>query len=162
VSGAGLALRRARVLRGGRSITVPAPLDELPLLARAGTLLALLPPDVDTLADYGDRSAAKSLNEAAGQRGLLAFPRGSSSTRLEDGGTVRSHERAGAWSLSMGSTRRRTWTIQAALATLRHPLRPCGVAARGGKLRGWRFDGRTKVLRATFTTRRGTLVARGC
>jgi alpha-glucosidase len=162
VSGAGLALRRARVLRGGRSITVPAPLDELPLLARAGTLLALLPPDVDTLADYGDRSAAKSLNEAAGQRLLLAFPRGSSSTRLEDGGTARSRERAGAWSLSIGSTRRRTWTIQAALATLRHPLRPCGVAARGGKLRGWRFDRRTKVLRATFTTRRGTLVARGC
>ena len=44
---------------------MPAPLDELPLLARAGTLLALLPSDVDTLADYGDRSAAKSLNEAA-------------------------------------------------------------------------------------------------
>ena len=58
-------------------ITVPAPLDELPLLARAGTLLALLPPDVDTLADYGDRSAATSLAEAAGRRVLIAFPRGS-------------------------------------------------------------------------------------
>jgi alpha-glucosidase (family GH31 glycosyl hydrolase) len=158
----GLSLRRARVLRGGRSVTVPAPLDELPLLARAGTLLALLPPDVDTLADYGDRSAAKSLNEAAGRRVLLAFPHGSSSTRLEDGGTVRSHERAGTWSLGIGSTRRRTWKIEAALATLRHPLRPCTVTATGGRLRGWRFDRRTKVLRATFATRRGTLVARGC
>ncbi len=32
------------------SVTLPAPLGELPLLARAGTLLSLLPPDVDTLA----------------------------------------------------------------------------------------------------------------
>ena len=162
VSGAGLALSRARVLHGGRSITVPAPLDELPLLARAGTLLALLPPDVDTLADYGNRSAAKSLDEAAGRRVLIAFPRGASSTRLEDGGVVRSRERAGAWSLAIASTRRRTWTIEASLATLRHPLLPCAVAARGGRLRSWRFDRRTKVLRATFATRRGTLVARGC
>ena len=162
VSGAGLELRRARVLRGARSITVPAPLDELPLLARAGTLLALLPPDVDTLADYGNRSAATSLDEAAGRRVLIAFPRGASSTRLEDGGVVRSRERAGTWSLSIGSTRQRTWKIEASLATLRHPLRPCAVAARGGRVRGWRFDRRTKVLRATFATRRGTLVARGC
>jgi hypothetical protein len=143
-------------------VTVPAPLEELPLLARAGTLLALLPPDVDTLADYGDRSAAKSLNEAAGRRVLLAFPRGRSSARLEDGGVVRSSERPGGWSLSIRSSRRRTWTIEASLATLRQPLRPCSVAARGGKLRGWRFDRRTTVLRATFATRRGTLVARGC
>ena len=158
----GLSLRQARVLRGGRSVSVPAPLDQLPLFARAGTLLALLAPDVDTLADHGNRSPAKSLDEAAGRRVLLAFPRGSSSARLEDGGVVRSRERAGAWSLSIASTRRRAWRIEASLATLRHPLRPCSVAVRGGKLRGWRFERRTKVLRATFATRRGTLVARGC
>ena len=160
--GEGLSLRRAHMLRGGRPVTVPAPLDELPLLARAGTLLALLPPDVDTLADYGERSGARSLNEAAARRLLLAWPRGSSSTRLEDGGLVRSRERPGAWSLSIASSRRRTWKIEASLATLRRPLRPCTVAARGGTLRGWRFDRRTKVLRATFATRRGRLVARGC
>src|SRR5215217_403858 len=82
--GGRLSLRRARVLRGGRSVNVPAPLDELPLLARAGTLLALLPPDVDTLAEYGNRSPATALDEAAGRRVLIAFPRGRSSARLED------------------------------------------------------------------------------
>ncbi|HEX2416261.1 MAG TPA: TIM-barrel domain-containing protein, partial [Thermoleophilaceae bacterium] len=41
-SDGGLDLRRSRVLRGGRRVRVPAPLDELPLLARAGTLLPLL------------------------------------------------------------------------------------------------------------------------
>jgi hypothetical protein len=75
---------------------------------------------------------------------------------------VRSRERPGGWSLTIGSSRRRTWRIEASLATLRRPLRPCSVVARGGKLRGWRFDRRTKVLRATFVTRRGTLVARRC
>ena len=75
---------------------------------------------------------------------------------------VRSRERARTWALSIGSTRRRTWKIEASLATLRHPLRPCSLAVRGGRLRGWRFDRRTKVLRATFATKRGTVVARGC
>ena len=77
----GLSLGRARVLRGGRSVSLPAPLDELPLLARAGTLLPLLSPDVDTLAAYGDRAPAVSLHERQGERVLLAFPRGRSSAR---------------------------------------------------------------------------------
>ncbi len=158
----GLSLRRARVLRGGRSVVLPAPLDELPLLARAGALLALLPPDVDTLASYGDRSAATSLAESAGRRVLLAFPRGSSSTRLEDGGAVHSRERPGEWSLTIDSSRRRTWKIEAALGTLRRPLKVCSVSAQGGKLGDWSFDDRRRVLRATFRGRRGTLTARGC
>jgi alpha-glucosidase (family GH31 glycosyl hydrolase) len=158
----GLSLRRARVLRGGRSVKLPAPLDELPLLARAGTLLALLPPDVDTLAAYGDRAPAVSLDERRGRRVLLAFPRGHSSSRLEDGGVLRSRERPGEWSLTIHSQRRRRWTIEASLATLRTPLRPCTLTEHGGRVGRWHFNRRTRVLRATFTTRRGTLVARGC
>lgn len=160
--GGRLSLRRARVLRGGRSVELPAPLAELPLLARAGTVLALLPANVDTLADYGDRAVASSLNENEGRRLLLAFPRGSSTTRLEDGGAVRSRERPGEWSLSIRSTRRRAWTVEAGLATLRQPLRVCSVRAQGGKLGEWSFDRRRQVLRATWFARRGRLVARGC
>ena len=40
----GLELGRAALLRGGRSVTVPAPLEELPTMVRAGALLPLLPP----------------------------------------------------------------------------------------------------------------------
>ncbi len=40
----GLSLGKAKVVRGKR-VTVPAPADELPLLARAGTILPLLPAD---------------------------------------------------------------------------------------------------------------------
>jgi hypothetical protein len=117
---------------------------------------------VDTLAGYGDRAPAVSLNERAGQRVLLAFPRGRSSTRLEDGGVLRSRELRGRWELEIRSARERRWTIEASLASLRRPLRPCRVEARGGRLGDWRYDAGERVLRASFRTRRGTLVARAC
>jgi hypothetical protein len=161
-SDGGLSLGRTRLLRGGRSLRLPAPLGELPLLARAGALLALLPPDVDTLAPYGDRSASVSLGERERRRVLLAFPRGSSSAALEDGGALRSVERPGEWSLTVRSSRARTWEIQASLGTLRNRLRPCRVSASGGRVEGWRFDRRTRVLTATLSARRGTLTARAC
>jgi alpha-glucosidase (family GH31 glycosyl hydrolase) len=158
----GLSLRRARLLGGGRDVRLPAPLAELPLLARAGTLLSLLPPDVDTLASYGDRAEAVSLRERRGRRVLLAFPRGRSSARLEDGGVLRSRESAGEWRLSIRSRRTRRWEVEASLATLRRPFRPCAVEASRGRLGRWRFDRRTRVLRAVISARRGQLVARAC
>ena len=48
-----LRLRRAPILKGARSISVPAPLDQLPLMVRAGAILPLLPPAVQTLSGYG-------------------------------------------------------------------------------------------------------------
>jgi alpha-D-xyloside xylohydrolase len=158
----GLAMRRARVLGGGRTVSLPAPLGELPLLARAGTLLALLPSDVDTLAGYGDRAPAVSLNERRGERVLLAFPQGRSGARLEDGGSLASRERSGEWRLTIRGKRRRVWTISASLATLRQPFRPCAVHPAAGKLLSWRYDPSTKVLHAKYRVRHGTLVAHGC
>src|SRR4029077_9379931 len=49
----GFVLHDADVIAGGGLRTVPAPLEELPLFVRAGAVLPMLPPDVDTLADYG-------------------------------------------------------------------------------------------------------------
>jgi alpha-glucosidase (family GH31 glycosyl hydrolase) len=158
----GLALRGARVLRGGRSVSVPAPLDELPLLARVGTLLPLLSPDVDTLASYGNRARVVSLSERWQRRVLLAFPRGGSRARLGDGGELRSRERSGGWELSIRSRKKRRWDIQASLATLERPFRPCRVKARGGRVDRWRFDRGSRVLRAAFTTRRGRLTVSAC
>ena len=161
-SDGGLSLRRARVLRGGRSVELPAPLGQLPLLARAGTLLPLLPPDVDTLAGYGDRAPVVSLRERAGRRVVLAFPRGRSAARLEDGGVLRSREGRGEWTLQIRARRSRRWTIEASLATLRRPLAVCAVEAHGGRLVRWRYHRRARVLRATVEARRATLVARAC
>ncbi len=63
-TGGSRSVARASCAAAGPS-RVPAPLDELPLLARAGTLLPLLTPDVDTLSEYGDRASAVSLREPA-------------------------------------------------------------------------------------------------
>jgi hypothetical protein len=143
-------------------VSLRAPLAELPLLARASTLLPLLPPEVDTLASYGDRAPAVSLRESSGRRMVLAFPRGRSSARLEDGGVLRSREGRGEWRLSIRSRRTRRWAVEASLATLRQPFRPCAVEVSGGRLKRWRFDRRRRVLVAVVSTRRGALVARAC
>jgi hypothetical protein len=75
---------------------------------------------------------------------------------------LRSRERRGEWRLSIRSRRTRRWEVEASLATLRRPFRPCGVEASGGRLVRWRYDRRARVLRAVVTTRRGRLTARAC
>jgi alpha-glucosidase (family GH31 glycosyl hydrolase) len=158
----GLSLRRARLLGGRRDVRLPAPLAELPLLARAGTLLPLLPPEVETLASYGDGAPAVSLRDVRGRRVLLAFPRGSSSIHLKGGGMMRSREGPGEWRLAIGTRHSHRWTIEASMDTLKRPFRPCAVEATGGRLVRWRFHRRTRVLRAVLSGRRGGLVARAC
>jgi alpha-glucosidase (family GH31 glycosyl hydrolase) len=158
----GMSLRRPRLLGGGRHVRLPAPLAELPLLARAGALLPLLPPDVDTLASYGDRAPAISLRDLRGRRVLLAFPRGSSSMHLKGGGILRSREGRGEWRLTIETRHSHRWTIEASMATLERPFRPCVVEATGGRLVRWRLNRRTRVLRALISARRGGLVAKSC
>ena len=85
----GLRLHEPKILRGEREATIPAPLDELPLLVRAGTVLPLLPPDVDTLAAYGGGSEdIVGLRERADRIDLLAFPRGRRTSRFYDDGRI--------------------------------------------------------------------------
>ncbi|MBN1528548.1 MAG: glycoside hydrolase family 31 protein [Thermoleophilaceae bacterium] len=160
-SDGGLTLGRARLLSGGRDVTLPAPLGELPLLARAGTLLTLLPPEVDTLASYGDSAPVTSLAERAGRRVLVAFPRGDSSARLEDGGELRSSERHGRWRLSLRARSHVSWDLQASLSTLRRPFRPCDVRLDGRRV-PWSYDAARGVLSARFGARRGELSVRAC
>ena len=155
-------LGAARVLKGGRSVELPAPLAELPLLARAGALLALLPPEVDTLAPYG--RGAKGVVRLADRRrrmDLLAFPRGRSRARFHRREWLVSRVRPRGWELTVRGARKRRYRLQASLGALTKPLRPCAVSVRGRPLprRAWRFNRRTRVLTARFTVRTGTLFA---
>jgi alpha-glucosidase (family GH31 glycosyl hydrolase) len=158
----GLRLGAARVLRGGRAVTVPAPLDELPLLARAGALLPLLPADVDTLAAAPRGRPIVGLRDRRNRLELLALPRGRGSARFDADGRLRSLEGRGRWTLAVAASRARSVRLQASLRTLRRPFRPRSVTLGGRPLarRAWRFDGRTGVLRARFSARRATLVVR--
>ena len=151
---------RPRVIRGGGEVTLPAPLDELPLLARAGTLLPLLPPDVDTLADVGRQRGLVRLDDRLGELRLLAWPRGRSSASLADGVTATSSEKTGRmWRLRIGAGDLRI-RLAASLATLEQPFRPCAVEVDGDRLGGWRYD--KSVLSARLPRGARSVQVRAC
>jgi alpha-D-xyloside xylohydrolase len=158
-----LSLGGAHVLGGGRQVTVPAPLDEMPLFVRAGAVLALLAPDVQTLTDYGSNVVHMSARRR--DMRLIAFPRGRATTSLAEGERVRSTEGRREWRLKFTGRVRRVYRLQASLGTLARPYRPCGV--RVGKRRrlsrrAWSYDRPTRVLRARVKLRSGTVtVLRG-
>jgi hypothetical protein len=157
---------RARPLSGARRRTLPAPLEELPMLARAGALIPLLPPDVDTLAETGrERAGIVSLRERAGSRRLLAFPRGRSAARLDRGrlvSTERIHGPPG-WRLEIRSRLDREWSLEVSLATLRRPFVPCEVTQDGRSLpaSAWDYEPRDRVLSIRARARTAVIAASG-
>jgi alpha-glucosidase (family GH31 glycosyl hydrolase) len=158
-------LRGADVLEGGGVRTVPAPLDELPLLVRAGAVLAMLSPDVDTLADHG--AGAPGLVRLADRKRslhLLAFPRGTSEGRFGKRGRYRSGEKPGQWLLTVRAEHRSTVMLQASMRTLQAPFEPCSVMVNRRTLPdgAGSFDPGTGVLRAAIQGRSVRLVAAAC
>ena len=173
-------LGRLRVRRGGRrgrQVTLPAPLGQPPLLLRAGAVLPLLGPDVDTLAPYGREAGLVRLADRSRRLRLLAVPRGRSGARLPDGARARSLEwrprpaarrraRSGkaarGWTLRVRSRRRMVWRIEASLGALRSAFRPRRVLLNGSRLpRGrWRWAPGAKRLTVGVRGRRFTLVVR--
>ncbi len=161
----GIDLGRVRLLRGGAEHTLPAPIEELPLLVRAGSVLPLLPPGVDTLARTGtDPAGVTSLAERRGRLDLLAFPRGRRSARFGLAGKVRSVASRRSWTLRVSAPSRQRVSLQAAMSANRHAFRVCRVERNGRKLRRsrWSFTRRTGVLIARFAGKRVTLRASAC
>jgi len=158
VSG-GLRLERAGAVSGGRFAELPAPLDELPLMARAGTVLALLPANVDTLAGYG-RGAAVRLADRPRRYELLAFPRGRSRSEFGATGRTSSRERRRRWDLRLTGERRSSYVLQASMTTLRRPFRPRCVRLGRKRLtrKRWSYDRRSGVLRARIPVKGRTAV----
>jgi len=158
-----MVLGPATILAGTQTVTLPAPLDELPVLVRAGALLPLLPADVDTLADYGDATdGLVKLADREDRLEVLAFPRGTSSARVMRSDWLRSRESDGRWELTVKAKRTRTMTLQASLAALERPFAPCAVEWKGRALPddGWEYDPVSAVLRVEVRGRRSRLVVR--
>lgn len=159
-----LVLRAPEVLHGNAQVVLPAPADEIPVLVRAGAILPMLPPWVDTLADYGwGTPGLVRLGDGPRTRDLLAFPRGHSSARLDRAARIFSDEIADGWRLDFHGPET-SWRLQASLATLDRPLRPCAVEWKGRSLAddAWTWDDTQRVLRANFAGAGGRLVVRGC
>jgi alpha-glucosidase (family GH31 glycosyl hydrolase) len=165
-SSGGIDLGGAEVLRGPADVTVPAPLEELPLLVRAGTVIPLLPRDVDTLADDGGRTDLTSLADRENRLELLAFPRKKRSGRLGERGRWISRTKPGGWTLKLKTPERTRYDLQAALGVAGRNMVPCKLKLNGRKLKRkrWSYDAQAEVLTARFATRKGRLklVRRSC
>ena len=147
-------------VRGRTTRRVAAPLDELPLFIRDGSVLPLLAPDVSTLADYG--RGPVHLRDRLNRLRLLAFPRGRSSARAFEHDRFRSAVHRGRWALSIHGGRTRRYHLEAATRGLH--FRPCRILVGRRPLarRHWHFDGRHRVLRVDFSARRTILAVIGC
>lgn len=145
-------------------MTVPAPLDEIPLFVRAGAVVALLPPDVETLSGHGTASGIVHLRDRLNAMRLPAFPRGSSTSTFNAGERMDSSEGDRSWTLRIHGARTRAHRLEASLATLHRPFTPCGVRLGRRPLRrsAWAYDHGRRLLTASFTTRSGLLRVRGC
>ena len=65
----------AQAVEGGRSVTVQAPIGQIPMFVRAGAVIPLLPPEVQTLAEHGDDPSIIHLSDREDERVRLEFPR---------------------------------------------------------------------------------------
>ena len=159
-----LRLRRAEVVGGGQDVTVPAPLEELPMFVRAGSVLPLLPHTVDTLADVGKGAGLVKLADRRHRMHLLAFPRGESVSRLAGRARIEMVEGRRRLTIRVRAARKRGYWLQASLSTLRRPFRPCSlrVGRRPLSRRKWTYDPGRMVLRAKFRGRSPRLVVRAC
>ncbi len=162
----GLVLDRSKSVKGPRELNVKAPLEELPLFARAGTILPLLPPEVDTLAEDAEGSGLVSLAEREDRLNLLAFPRGETKARFGEEGKLTSTEIEDGWKLTVKGGDVDRFDLQASLATMKSATKPCRVEVDGKRLAKsrWDFDRQDEVLTARFRGRSPKLVAteRGC
>ena len=142
-----IALGAATRHEGGRGIIVDAPLEEIPLFVRSGSVIPLLPADVETLADYGDDDVVR-LADRPDERTLLAFPDGDWSGPLGPGETMTATATPDEWTLTLDAATARTYTIEASLVGLGDDFVPCSVTVDGSES-DFTFDATTRVLSTT-------------
>ncbi|MGI8460015.1 MAG: TIM-barrel domain-containing protein [Solirubrobacterales bacterium] len=150
-------LDRLRTVGGGRTRILDAPLGEPPLLLRAGAVLPLLDPDVETLSPYADEGGLVGVEDRARELRLLAVPRGRSRSVLPDGGKARSVERGGGWTLRLRSAKRMSYEVEASFGALkRDEFRPRRVLVNGRQLGAsdWSYESGKELLRLAVRGRK--------
>jgi alpha-glucosidase len=145
-----LGLHRATALQGSRQVSVPAPLEELPMMVRAGAILPLLPHTTETLTGYGATSTV-GLDDVGRTLHLIAFPRGKSQSPFGENGSLRSKEQERSWKLTIRGGEGYRISLEASLTTLSRELIPCEVRLDGHKLGREAWSAEEGVLGADFT-----------
>jgi alpha-D-xyloside xylohydrolase len=150
----------AQILIGGREVTIPAPLQQIPVLVKAGAVIPLISPQTQTLAK--DLAAGKyyTLGTSLTWRVFPAAGAANSSFKLYDGSTLHSEQDVSGIRLKGTSPIIRAYEIDLAASNPpssvllnSNPLHSTNAAGvRAGKL-GWRFDRHDQILRVLFTAR---------
>ncbi len=152
--GAFVPSRRSKALRGGREVTVPAPLDRLPLMVRAGAVIPMLPADIDTLSPYGKETpGVVRLADRRRRLTLLAFPRGRSKSALGAHGRATSKAGRHGWRIDIQGRPGTRYTLRASLGALKHRFVPCAVSVNDIDLphSHWQYRHRTRSLTAKLS-----------
>jgi alpha-glucosidase (family GH31 glycosyl hydrolase) len=76
-----------QVTTGGADLTVPAPFGQPPLFARAGGLVPMLPPGIDTVVEATEPGVV-TLGSMAKEMTARAWPSGPASVTLDDGSRI--------------------------------------------------------------------------
>lgn len=157
-------LGEVEIHAGGKALTVPAPIAEIPLMVQAGAVLVMLAPDVFTLAEHGDDPSIVHLHDRDDALHVLAFPRGESSGHFFDTGSYTSTESEGAWTLDFDEADGYTVRLQASLQTLAEPFVPCSVSLDGAALAetDWSYDAEAGVLEIEYRNSGGELRVSAC
>jgi alpha-glucosidase (family GH31 glycosyl hydrolase) len=110
-----------RAVVGSRDVTVGAAQDQLPLFARAGALVPMLSPDVQTLTSHG--TGVVHLADRAGILRIVGWPRGTSRRTVAPNTTVNVTERGRKLVVRVHGNQRRSYRFALSQVELRHP---CG------------------------------------
>ncbi len=131
-------------------------------MIRAGAVLPMLPPDVDTLASYGKGRGIVRLDERRDRMVLLAFPRGRSRAAFGEREHLVSRAGRHRWSLAIHGKRARSYRVRASLGSMRRPFVPASVSVAGRTLpaRDWSYDERKRLLTFAAKVREGRIVVR--
>jgi alpha-glucosidase (family GH31 glycosyl hydrolase) len=112
---------RGRATAGGRDVTVAAAQDQLPLFARAGALIPMLSPDVQTLTTHG--TGVVHLADRAGILRIVGWPRGASRRTVAPNTTVSVAERGRRLVVRVEGDKRRSYRLALSQVALRQPCK---------------------------------------
>jgi alpha-glucosidase (family GH31 glycosyl hydrolase) len=145
------------ILEGGEDITVPAPLEEIPILVRAGSVLPFIRSDLDTLAADLAGTSYQTLDNTLIWRVFPCKHRASSSFALYDGAKVSVDQDTNRVIVDGESPKVQQYEVALSLQKAprevllsgRHLEKLADPGARAGKT-GWIFDPQTKTLQVFF------------
>jgi alpha-glucosidase (family GH31 glycosyl hydrolase) len=147
------------ILEGGKDVTVPAPLEEIPIFVPAGSVLPFTRSDLDTLAADLAGTSCQTLDNTLIWRVFPSKQRASSSFATYDGAKVSVEQDANRVVVDGKSPQVHQYKV---VMNLQGP--PREVVLSGRRLEkladsgvrtsksGWTFDSQTRTLQVTFLT----------